>query len=603
MSSVPSDSMLLSTMPVGGGMGSASAHGLSGTTTKPRRLSASSQHRRRLSDFSRYTGKTPALMATVNHGRATVAPSASIGLGASDDHEDDEDDEDEDDVADMMSINLSPSSAFRNPDLYGGSGGISGRRKGVIFKCESCSKVYRHPSCLIKHRWEHSPHWANTAKVPLSKHQQVQLLEGAAILSHLGIAASLPEDRAVWPSWTSGGTLPMPTGTRDPAAALVHNEGEGGSMFGEEDESSMAMVPGSDEEDESAVLEQDEDELQSAAGVEQLQSGLGLRRSLRPRSRSAGALLAMAHPTRRISGGITKTAPARALEVGGGSMGGVGKKKTGPVKAGFQPPAHARVTQVAPGVLLAPSPPPPSSFREVRASAPIAISIPSHYAHAATSPYAQSGSLLSPTSVSARSPLSASFGTTGLEVLASLSLGGIGSPSGVPTPLPIATAATTSASYSGMPSSLSMFSRSVTSSTPAFSFGSSLPQSSVRSSSGDSDELPEVDEDDDVEMDPVYGNRKVDQHSTSTTSTSSRSSGTGWTSRWTCEWSVRISDEIFQSVAGARWNLGLFHPRRCLNVYRHAIFTIIIRCCLALLCLPAYPRASFVYSVPHISHP
>lgn len=58
-----------------------------------------------------------------------------------------------------------------------GSGGIKGKRKGMVFKCESCAKVYRHPSCLSKHRWEHSPHWASSSKLLLSKHQQVQLLE------------------------------------------------------------------------------------------------------------------------------------------------------------------------------------------------------------------------------------------------------------------------------------------------------------------------------------------------------------------------------------------------------------------------------------------
>jgi hypothetical protein len=62
----------------------------------------------------------------------------------------------------------------------------NGKRRGTDFKCESCSKVYRHPSCLIKHRWEHTPHWkglgagggANSVgAMGLSKHQQVQMLE------------------------------------------------------------------------------------------------------------------------------------------------------------------------------------------------------------------------------------------------------------------------------------------------------------------------------------------------------------------------------------------------------------------------------------------
>ena len=38
-------------------------------------------------------------------------------------------------------------------------------------------QIYRHPSCLIKHRWEHTPHWREASKFVLSKHQQVQLLE------------------------------------------------------------------------------------------------------------------------------------------------------------------------------------------------------------------------------------------------------------------------------------------------------------------------------------------------------------------------------------------------------------------------------------------
>ncbi|TCD67634.1 hypothetical protein EIP91_012199 [Steccherinum ochraceum] len=105
------------------------------------------------------------------------------------------------------------------------AGGITiknGKKRGMIFKCESCSKVYRHPSCLIKHRWEHSPHWREASKFLLSKHQQVQLLEAAAILSHLSPAAnggtSLPEDRSLWPSFLSGGALPPPS-TTTPATA------------------------------------------------------------------------------------------------------------------------------------------------------------------------------------------------------------------------------------------------------------------------------------------------------------------------------------------------------------------------------------------------
>ena len=110
-----------------------------------------------------------------------------------------------------------------------GSGGVKGRRKGMVFRCENCGKVritnaadegeygadpdhlqeYRHPSCLIKHRWEHSPHWKEPTQVSMSKHQQVQMLEAAAILAHLDPSQgrALPLDRSLWPA-----ILSPPTG-------------------------------------------------------------------------------------------------------------------------------------------------------------------------------------------------------------------------------------------------------------------------------------------------------------------------------------------------------------------------------------------------------
>ncbi|KAF9269722.1 hypothetical protein L218DRAFT_953347 [Marasmius fiardii PR-910] len=95
--------------------------------------------------------------------------------------------------------------------------GKNGKKRGMDHRCESCNKVYRHPSCLIKHRWEHTPHWRESSKYVLSKHQQVQLLEAAAILSHFSpdsaTGTSLPEDRSLWPSFLSGGSLPLPEGS------------------------------------------------------------------------------------------------------------------------------------------------------------------------------------------------------------------------------------------------------------------------------------------------------------------------------------------------------------------------------------------------------
>lgn len=54
--------------------------------------------------------------------------------------------------------------------------------KNGIFACENCGKQYRHPSCLVKHRWEHTVYWKEASKFLLSKHQQVQLLEVRSIL-------------------------------------------------------------------------------------------------------------------------------------------------------------------------------------------------------------------------------------------------------------------------------------------------------------------------------------------------------------------------------------------------------------------------------------
>lgn len=77
------------------------------------------------------------------------------------------------------------------------------------------TQEYRHPSCLVKHRWEHSPHWKEPTQLSMSKHQQVQMLEAAAILAHLDptqTGRSLPNDKSLWPAMLSpeqmSGALP-----------------------------------------------------------------------------------------------------------------------------------------------------------------------------------------------------------------------------------------------------------------------------------------------------------------------------------------------------------------------------------------------------------
>ncbi|KAF8218084.1 hypothetical protein K438DRAFT_17990 [Mycena galopus ATCC 62051] len=133
------------------------------------------------------------------------------------------------------------------PASVGASGGGSRKKRGVDHKCEACSKIYRHPSCLIKHRWEHTPHWRTLSALPhpgpggsgagvLSKHAQVQLLEAAAILSHLSpdsdTGTSLPEDRGMWPRWVSGGAL---EGEEGAVSASFGSLGAPGSVGGDGD--------------------------------------------------------------------------------------------------------------------------------------------------------------------------------------------------------------------------------------------------------------------------------------------------------------------------------------------------------------------------------
>src|SRR5579871_1189388 len=47
-----------------------------------------------------------------------------------------------------------------------------------------------HSTRFLMDRWEHSPHWSQTSKLLISKHQQVQLLEAAQILLHMNLSDS-----------------------------------------------------------------------------------------------------------------------------------------------------------------------------------------------------------------------------------------------------------------------------------------------------------------------------------------------------------------------------------------------------------------------------
>ncbi|KAF9097935.1 hypothetical protein BGX27_000887 [Mortierella sp. AM989] len=64
-------------------------------------------------------------------------------------------------------------------------------------KCPDCGKTYKHATSLLKHRWEHSMYWKPATKFLLSKHQQVQLMEAAAILLSMDEAHENDKDSIV----------------------------------------------------------------------------------------------------------------------------------------------------------------------------------------------------------------------------------------------------------------------------------------------------------------------------------------------------------------------------------------------------------------------
>ncbi|KAB8343072.1 hypothetical protein FH972_022666 [Carpinus fangiana] len=80
-------------------------------------------------------------------------------------------------------------------------------------KCETCGKGYKHGSCLTKHLWEHTPEWALTSKLLISKHQQVQLLEAASVL--VAMNKDGPEDSAIQNDSDMSGDSPAASGSSD----------------------------------------------------------------------------------------------------------------------------------------------------------------------------------------------------------------------------------------------------------------------------------------------------------------------------------------------------------------------------------------------------
>jgi transcription elongation factor Elf1 len=73
--------------------------------------------------------------------------------------------------------------AFHSEDvLYPENYTIEHNNKKMTYQCMECGKSYKHRNCLSKHVWEHSEEWELASSFLLTKHQQVQMLEAAAIL-------------------------------------------------------------------------------------------------------------------------------------------------------------------------------------------------------------------------------------------------------------------------------------------------------------------------------------------------------------------------------------------------------------------------------------
>ncbi|KAF9958664.1 hypothetical protein BGZ70_009118 [Mortierella alpina] len=110
-----------------------------------------------------------------------------------DDDEDEEDDgEIKQDTRTRRSVSVSgPDGSAKKPNQQPQSS--LDQDHSEVHKCMDCGKVYKHPNCLWKHRWLHSVYWKGATKFLLSKHQQVQLMEAAAIL--LGMDESREGDK------------------------------------------------------------------------------------------------------------------------------------------------------------------------------------------------------------------------------------------------------------------------------------------------------------------------------------------------------------------------------------------------------------------------
>ncbi|KAI9205667.1 uncharacterized protein BJ171DRAFT_615125 [Polychytrium aggregatum] len=93
-----------------------------------------------------------------------------------------------------------------------------------VYQCHVCGKIYKHPNCLTKHRWEHTEQWKEASKFSYTKHQQVQLLEAATILVGLGdptIGQRHPLNNTIEPASVDDRFLSSATGRKRSTSAVL----------------------------------------------------------------------------------------------------------------------------------------------------------------------------------------------------------------------------------------------------------------------------------------------------------------------------------------------------------------------------------------------
>ncbi|KAI1296398.1 hypothetical protein EDD11_007333 [Mortierella claussenii] len=147
--------------------------------------------------FPNHGSATPGLVAGAGSasGRRSSQSVRSQGMVIDDEEEDEEDDGEikPDGLRGGRSGSASASARKQAVLILGIGSQEMDNGSSEVHKCLDCGKIYKHPNCLWKHRWLHSVYWKGATKFLLSKHQQVQLMEAAAIL--LGMDESRQGDK------------------------------------------------------------------------------------------------------------------------------------------------------------------------------------------------------------------------------------------------------------------------------------------------------------------------------------------------------------------------------------------------------------------------